>query len=274
VKLRLASCAVAALGAAVALTGCGSDALALDPVAKAATTTSGKQSFRFSFRTTDGTPAGAANGDGAYDADGKRLRMTFTVPFGNAGSTMKMDLLTDASSGMVVYLRFPLLSAFLPQGKTWVKVDVARAASAKGIDLDQLVQTTQTNPAELLSTLVHSKGSQKVGDETIDGVAATHYRVTVDPQEALVGKLTGELRTRLEQLLAKQSIHELPVDVWVDGDDLVRRLKLDVPRLASSSTAGGPVTFVEDLSGYGDPVTVELPAAAGVVDASNGKLGG
>jgi hypothetical protein len=225
---------------------------------------------------TNGTQSGTADGTGAYDAGGKRLQMTFSVPFGNAGKTMKLDLLTDSSSGLVTYMRFPLLDLFLPKGKSWVKIDVAKAASARGVDLGQLVQATQSNPAEVIAALVHSSSSEKVGTEQVGGVDTTHYHVLLDAKQTLEGKLSPALRAKIEALLAKEKIDTVPVDVWVDGQDLVRRLELEFPRLQTSAgdKAKGPVRFVEDLSGYGDPVTVDLPPAAQVTDASNGKLGG
>jgi hypothetical protein len=252
-----------ALAAGVVLAGCGGGGVAsLDPVAQAASKSAADQSFRFTFRA-DGKVAG----DGAYDAAAKRLRMSFDVPFGQ-GAPMPLELVTDTSQSVVVYARFPFLSALLPQGKAWVKVDLRRAAKAKGLDLGQLLQAGQSSPAELLAALVHSQGSKKLGTESVGGVETTHYRVTLDPRDSLLRNVHGEVRQKLERALEEAKLRDLPVDVWVGDDGLVRRLQVELPRVPG--VQGG--TFTEDLTGYGEPVHVELPAAGQVVDASDGKL--
>lgn len=225
---------IAALAAAALLAGCGGDVVSLDPVAQAATTTSQAQSFRFTFHGSAGS-SGVVDGSGAYDADGKRLRMRLTVPFGT-GAPVHMDLV---SVGTDAYVRVPLLAAFLPQGKSWIAFDLAKAAKETGVDAQQVLQASQTSPAELLSALVHSDKSVSVGAETLGGVHTTHYRTTLDS-------------------LAHVSAAPVPVDVWVGDDDLVRRLQV------SAAAAG----FTEDLSGYGDPVSVDVPSAAETVDSA------
>jgi hypothetical protein len=254
--------AFVALASAVVVAGCGGAVTALDPVAQAATKSSADQSFRFTLRSDRGL-----TGDGAYDADAKRLRMSLSVPVGT-GSPTPLELVTDGASGLVLYVRVPFLAALLPQGKSWVEVDVERAAHAQGLDLGQLLQTGRSSPAQLLAALAHSKDSQKLGTETVDGVRTTHYRATIDPRDALTDGVPAKTRKQLEQALGKTDLAPVPVDVWVGDDGLVRRLRVELPQLAGAD--GG--TFTEELTGYGEPVTVELPPAATVVDASSGKL--
>ena len=264
---------IAALGAAALLAGCGGDVTSLDPVAKAASASTASQSFRFSFEAAGGTPTGAVRGDGAYDGEGKLLRMSAHVEV-TSGITMTMDLLTDTSDGFVLYARFPFLTAFLPDGKTWVKVDLEKAAaSAKGVDLSQLLQASRGNPADMLAALVRSDRSKELGRERVDGVDTTHYRTTVDPKEAVLAKLSGKTREQVEQLLAQAQAGQMPVDVWVGDDGLVRRLRADLPAVTAGGKSVGGGTFTEDLSGYGDPISVSLPPASQVVDATSGKLG-
>src|SRR5215210_4723565 len=124
----------AAAATAVALVGRGGDGLALDPVAQAASTTSADTSFRFTFRAGDGTAAGTVRGEGAYDAGDRLLRTTFAMPGLGAGD---VTMIADSSDGLVVYVSFPILAQILPQGKSWVSVDVAKAADARGFDIRQ-----------------------------------------------------------------------------------------------------------------------------------------
>jgi hypothetical protein len=259
----MACLSLAALASAVLLAGCGGVATNGDPVAQAATKSAADQSFRFTLLDGD-RPAG----EGAYDADAKRLRMRIDVPLGKAAPS-GIDLVADNASGLVVYVHLPFLGPLLPQGKSWVKVDLARAAKAQGLDAGQLLQAAAGSPAELLAALVHAKGSQELGKETVGGVETTHYRATVDPREILLSKTTGKTRSQLGRALDKAKPAKAPVDVWVGDDGLVRRLRVELPSGGAGFRGGA---FTEELSGYGDAVDVQLPPAAAVVDASSGKL--
>ena len=56
-----------------------------------------------------------------------------------------------------------------------------------------------------------------VGDETVDGEDMTHYLATIDPKKV-------PTTDRLQKLTSPAY---KPIDVWVDGDGLVRQVKLD-----------------------------------------------
>jgi hypothetical protein len=103
--LCLAACASA-------LVGCtGGDALALDPVAKAASTTAGTTSSRFEFRAA--ISAGSLgsfsfNGNGIYDGKGKSgwMNMHFALPPAAqvqlGSSDPSMEMIFDGSHGLVM----------------------------------------------------------------------------------------------------------------------------------------------------------------------------
>ena len=92
----------------------------------------------------------------------------------------------------------------LPNGKTWVKVDVEQALKKLGLDLPNL--GVGQSPTDVLAQLRGSKNTRKVGTETIHGVRTTHYRGTVDVQEAL-GQATAKERKALQQLLDEAQAH-------------------------------------------------------------------
>lgn len=60
-------------------------------------------------------------------------------------------------------------------------------------------------------------------------------------------------------------MQNIPVDVWVDEERLIRRMKMQFSMSPGGQEAGG--SFELELFDYGDPVRVEVPAAADVVDA-------
>ena len=94
-----------------------------------------------------------------------------------------------------------------------------------------------------------------VGDEALNGIAVAHYRTTTTP----VGAGAGMLMTLGMGLMAagQESIEQLDsvqLDVWVDGDDLIRRV-------GYSATIDGTGTFtvVTDWSGFGEAPPITAP---------------
>jgi hypothetical protein len=99
------------------------------------------------------------------------------------------------------------------------------------------------SPDRLLGLLIKSsKEIEGLGNEEIRGVSTKHYRAHVDPMKL------GE-----DDVFAENA--ELVVDVWVDGDQLVRRLR--VPE-AGEDEAGATVF---DFFDFGVEVDVEAPPA-------------
>lgn len=74
---------------------------------------------------------------------------------------------------------------------------------------------------------------ETVGTETFRGVETTHYRATIDPTDyeklAPAGK-QEELSSLADQLVSQSGIGAMPLDVWVDGSGLVRKLASPCPR--------------------------------------------
>ena len=92
----------------------------------------------------------------------------------------------------------------------------------------------------------------------------------VDPARlAAQAPKNGGPGTLFDGLTAQSGLGDVPVDVWLDADGLVRKLMLAFeatdPDTAQPNTAS--VTF--ELWDYGRPVAIELPPASEVADASS-----
>lgn len=61
-----------------------------------------------------------------------------------------------------------------------------------------------------------------VGQETVDGVPCVHYSVSVDTRSA-AQKLPGTQGQQLQQA-ADSGVESIPLDLWVDGQGLARKL--------------------------------------------------
>ena len=152
-----------------------------------------------------------------------------------------------------VYMRSSVFSSNLPSGKSWVSINLASAAQKLGVNF---AQYTQQDPTDILAALKKAGSVDKIGSETVAGTDTTHYRATIDLEKAPNGK----------QLEKVTNLKALPVDVWVDGNNLLRRMTMKY-------SAGATSTSMQmDLSNYGEPVNVQVPSASETVDMT--KLGG
>lgn len=253
------------LALALVAAGCGSGgSLALDPVASAADRTLDKGTGRFDLQTAFTLPLlgrATVSGEGSFDNAKQAMDVTLNVNGIGAGmpTSVELRLLQQA---MYVQLDGLPAGGQLPNGKSWVKVDLERALKKLGVDLANL--GLGQSPTGVLAQLRGSTNTQKVGTETIDGVRTTHYRGTVDVQDAL-DQATAKERKTLQRLLDEAKAHGVDAtsttfDVWVGDDGLVRRLTQRV-----GSVGHLTMTF----SDYGEPVHIEAPAADDTVDLSD-----
>ena len=134
-----------------------------------------------------------------------------------------------------------------------------------------------SDPTKFLAYLEKASDNvQKVGTDTVNGVEATHYHATIDLGKRIdAAKVPPALREHVRQLWTKSGVSAptLPVDVWVDGEGRVVRMKMDMDLSAYmggvSGTSGATaptITMTLDLSKFGEPVTVTAPPADQVVD--------
>jgi hypothetical protein len=245
---------LAPLLAAVALaaSACGGDTVSLDPVARAADTTASQSSEHVELTAS------------ATGADGTRISMSGSGDFQNNPQLGEMTLSFTSSRGSgsfrevvkdwTVYMTSSLFAGQLPDGKTWMSLDVKKAGNAAGIDLTTF---SGQSPGQALQQLKASANVVRVGPTAIDGVTTTHYRAIVDLSKVPDGNKIAQL-THVE--------YE-PVDVWIARDGLVRRMRLGYTVPAGSPGAGS-VEMTMDLSRYGEPVYVSVPDASQTYDAT------
>lgn len=133
-----------------------------------------------------------------------------------------------------VYLKFAALAA-LAGGKPWLSASVTElrsiAASLPGATGQRLAAAgglSGLSGADLLTTLASVPSAVRVGSDTTDGVATTHYRATerladLAARAAAAGhQLPEQLRARLA------SGGAVTVDTWVDSTGLPRRVSVAV----------------------------------------------
>lgn len=260
---------------AVVATGCGG--ASLEGVAQAASKTANADSVHFAMTTTQTLPGGqqaAITGEGAFDGPGGKLTMTMDMSslasaFGGSvpPGGFRIDAVMD---DLVMYMRVPALAAFLPAGKQWVRMDLEKLGESAGLNMQQLMSMGGGNdPRRMLDYIRSAADLEEAGEDTVRGVATTRYSGTFDVTKAL-DALPAEQRPLAEAgmaMLRQAGLDQVPVQVWVDEDDYVRRI-----RQTYSLKLGGQQssTSVElEFFGFGDPVNVTIPPADQTVDVSS-----
>lgn len=241
---------------AAALAGCGGDTVSLDPIAQAADKTDDLASARFTLTAeVRGAVEGVLrfSGPGAFADHGEAMRMRVTLePTADRPRHVAEMVVVDGT----YYVRSPLFGALMPRGKHWLKFTDPDAGFVSGLG--------QNDPAKVLAFLRATGDVEAAGTEQIRGVETTHYKAEVEVDK-VVDRASSEQRDRVRGLtdaIRAAGIEKIPLDVWVDDDDLVRRMKLDWS-FSNPNNASDPasVKLTMDFFDFGADVTVDAPPA-------------
>jgi hypothetical protein len=252
-------------GALPFATGCGTEDSvknAVDPVAQAATKTAaaGTVQVAISGKVSAAGQEIPLDGAGVFDLKGKRGRMQMTTTIPGKGE-VKIEELLD---GLVLYMRSDALTASLPGGKQWIKLDLEALSHKAGFDLGQLQQLGGSDPTQWLSYLKKAGEVEKVGSDEVNGTATTHYRATIDLDK--VADSAGPAAAGVRQLEQITGSKKLPTDIWIDDQGRVRRQALDY---SIKQPAPMRMQFTMDFERFGVPVDVSKPDASDTVDLTN-----
>jgi hypothetical protein len=275
------SAAAALAAGTIAATGCGASAT-LDPIARAAEITSLQTGVRFKLTTeidSSSLPTGSVSitGSGYMDARDRSGEITMdlsglpgasSLPEGGLGSVEAIYKYP------VIYMHMPFLASRLPEGKTWIKIDLSAAAAAGGMNLSGLSSLGESNPTQFIEYLRASSGGVvKLGGETLDGVPTTHYHGALQ-LSAVLERLPSSDQAAAKAALEKLGTNgTIPVDVWVDAQGRLRRIELSLSTAPSGASGAGtpPVggTVTIDYTSYGPVPPVVPPPAGEVFDVSS-----
>ncbi|HZP73929.1 MAG TPA: LppX_LprAFG lipoprotein [Gaiellaceae bacterium] len=250
-RLRAAFMLLPLAATALLAAGCG-DTVSLDPVARAADVTVKQTSehMTMSATITSGTQTVTEAGTGDFQNNPNLGSLTLVAT--GAGRAITMNAVLDSTT---VYMSSDAFANQLPNGKTWLKLDYGKTLSSLGLKTSAL---TSTSPSDALAQLQASGKVTDDGPATIDGVATTHYTTILDPSRAAaVEKAT------------KVDVAYGPVEVWVDGQGLVRRMHTTSLEQASA-TVPQETTFSMTMtfSNYGEAVHAAVPPDSEVYDAT------
>jgi hypothetical protein len=229
--------------------GEGSDGGPLNAIAKAAEVTQREPGGRDVFRVTITTPESSEGltetGSMIFD---ENERTEGTIDMSGLGLAHEAKILS-VTDGLKTYMSSDLFDS-LPEGKKWVELDLSSAVkTAPGSSVP-----TAPGPTEGLKTLEKVIGAKEIGKEAIEGVPTTHFSGTLPTAEEVFG--------------VKPDISESHVDVWIDGQDRVRKMHL----LITGGLAGGPAATTDmtiDFVEFGREPTISIPSQDEVFDATS-----
>lgn len=289
-RIRTGAVLAAGLLAGTALAGCGSeegesgekaaepgtekrnDAAEVVLTAHEKTVAAGTAEMTMTVEAAVGGRQRTATGDGTID-----------LTDGTSGMTIEMggERIEQRIVDRTLYQKLPAaLREKLSGDKPWIKVDLQEVAARNGTVGGLRIE----NPAQAVdyAKALSDDDAERLDTERIDGVNTTHYRVTVDVEE-----LAGEDTARGERL--RQQLGEsLPMDLWLDEQDRIRRQQFEVSLDNASSGTRSPqdsgnareqqprdakVRTVIEFGDFGTEVDVSAPPAEETADVTD-KLSG
>ena len=234
-----------------------------NPVAAAAEATSDAPGVRVSFTgTSQGPVRMSLRGSGVLDGEENRAWMEMSATGSNMAGTQPLTL-EEIVDGGDLYIHSSELSAAFGGQARWL---LMRAEA-----LGDLLQSSASgggmaaSPTQQLDALEDASDQvAEVGPEQVNGVATTRYRALLD-----LGKLTDQLKSEVSgefgDLIEKsmEQITSATVDVWIDGNGLIRR---ETSNSAMGSLGTFNLTMV--FSDYGIRPDIQPPPSSEVFDAT------
>lgn len=212
------------------------------------------------------------------------------------GGDLTLDMITDQKTlyvkapmidtlnqmgGLSSRANFGPLEAFGGLNGGWGKVDLSTLSDDA---LGQVMGSTGAqggDPGKFLDMVKNASNPHDLGSDTIDGVAvkglgaSSTFKDLIrsegqDP-DAYLKKLGSDVPS---SMVSKILDLEVPMQVWFDGDNQVRRIKLDVDmnklmgELGAGEAGGASMSMSMDFSDYGDSsIAIQPPANATDVTA-------
>lgn len=159
------------------------------------------------------------------------------------------------------YVRFPLFTDMLGIETQWLSMP-----ADESVTMTEGFSMSPQDPNDLLADYEGAEASVEVlGRETVNEVAATHYRITVNTAY-LVEQMTPEERAEIGD-----SIHfadgMVSMDLWTTDSGFVVRLVVEIDASEVEPLPGGEfdrITVQYDLFDVNAPISVVAPRASEV----------
>jgi hypothetical protein len=152
--------------------------------------------------------------------------------------------------------------------KPWLKYNVSSTLNQLGVGG---LPSGGSNPTQFLTYLkAVGADAQKLGTQSIHGVATTHYAVTVNLNnyaQLVPAASRSAARQSIQRLIATIGSSTIHMQVWVDHDHFARRLYLSFPECVAQQHLRFGMTI--DLSDFGTHAPVTLPTESQSYDITS-----
>jgi hypothetical protein len=248
----------------------------VDPLAKAADTSTGAPGFKMLMTMSVGTSAEpnllSGHGSGAFDtrAHSGAMSMVMNIPT-EAGSTESIKI-NEVLSGQTIYMQLPasLESTLGALGKKWIAIDPSKVTGIPGLS-SLASNPASSDPGEMLQYLkAASSGVTKEGSHVVDGFSTTEYHADLQMSKipnAVPANERSDAQAAMAQIQKLTHISQMPVSVWIDKHQLVRRMAINLTISAEGQTINEDIAI--DLPEYGPQRAPAIPPASQVAPANS-----
>jgi hypothetical protein len=205
-------------------------------------------------------------------------RAAYDQPCGRAQATSDMSALADALAaaglppegdwshpngvvvdGSTLYSQLgPMAESLGREPTDWIQVPLLTVMAQGATDNDALALALDPlGPLELLERRVVEIGALE--EEDVRGIPARHLRASLALDGVTADGATGPAPSSFEGRLQAAGVAELPVDVWVDGDGLVRRLHVSLADALGGRAGSAGLSTTYELYDVDGDVAIELP---------------
>lgn len=220
-----------------------------------------------SLSETVGAPTLLFTAGGSFSPKKRQGSMTMNMQVPSAGGspTPMRVVIADGT----IYERLPAeLAARIPGGRPWLSMRLSQLGALNqmpglnGFIKDSLMFD---NPAQYLDLLeaAAAGSTSRIGEAMVNGVRTTQYQTAVDISN--LPKATPSADRQAAQQIAsvlKERLHTtaVPVDVWIDHANLIRRLQASL----RGNYSGHPVSIAitENITRYGSQPAPTVPSQA------------
>ncbi len=169
-----------------------------------------------------------------------------------------------------VYMKVAIFNLMFGAPTEWVSAP----AEDRG-EFTSGFETVPSHPRDVVGAYDGAEATvEDLGREVVNGIDATHYRVTFDT-EKLAGKLSAEERAELEES-GIFAVGLVPMDLWISDEGHLVALLLELDGTSIESPSGesfDSMTIRYDLHDLNEPVSITAPPASQVTPIEDLDMG-
>lgn len=212
---------------------------------------------------------------GVQDTTGKSARMAGEYTDMPAGVPGRRDDGSIPVASVVVmpkvYMKSPIFSAGLPDGKSWMSYDVVETSKQLGAgDPTRFAQGDPMAPVKMLRA--SSRRVERVGTERVRGFSTTHYRGKIELRrlpDTLPAAERPQSRKQIERLIELAGTDSYPVEVWVDRRHLLRRMRMTMNMKIPNVGKTMKMVMTIELFDFGHKAKAKAPPKDDVYDVTD-----